>query len=293
MNMNQIRYFLALVSTKNYTRAAQALYITQPTLSQQISAIEKELDTKLFERSRHKVELTPAGKALLPHAQAMMAEWNQAILDLTEGKKKTVLRAGLFWTFSSHGIADTLHLYEMAHPEIEFSFHMDGSMDLIEMLKDNQLDFIFVSENFTKDENDKLQANLWDESELMAVMNSHHRLAGRSSVSFNDFDHENVLQTGKNTFRYHQIEQLIEQSGANMNVIGFSSQETVIHDLAKTGMAIGFISRVAFSHIEEEGIVAIPLEPTIPIRIYLVCRADAGSVVTDAVASLLLLKKAL
>ena len=90
--MNQIRYFLALVSTKNYTRAAQALYITQPTLSQQISAIEKELDTKLFERSRHKVELTPAGKALLPHAQAMMAEWNQAILDLTEGKKKTVFR---------------------------------------------------------------------------------------------------------------------------------------------------------------------------------------------------------
>lgn len=85
---------------------------------------------------------------------------------------------------------------------MEFSFHMDGSLNLVEMLKDNQLDFIFISDNFEKDDNNQIQAHLWDERELMAIMNAHHRLAGRSSVSFEDFDNENVLQTGPNTFRY-------------------------------------------------------------------------------------------
>ena len=82
MNMNQIRYFIALASAKNYTKAAQPLYITLPTLSQQISAIEKELG------SRRKVELAPAGKSFLPHARLIMKEWNQSLQDLKGGAKK-------------------------------------------------------------------------------------------------------------------------------------------------------------------------------------------------------------
>lgn len=88
MNMNQIRYFIALASAKNYTKAAQPLYITLPPLSQQISAIEKELGTRLFERSRRKVELAPAGKSFLPHAWLIMKEWNQSLQDLKDGAKK-------------------------------------------------------------------------------------------------------------------------------------------------------------------------------------------------------------
>lgn len=293
MNINQIRYFIALASAKNYTRAAQALYITQPTLSQQISAIEKELGAKLFERGRRGVELTPAGKSFLPHAEAMMKEWNQSLLDLREGTKKVNLRAGLFWTFSSHGVTDILHLYEMSHPEVEFSFHIDGSLNLLDMLKNNQTDFAFVTENFNKDEHLEIQANLWDESELLAVMNSHHRLAGRRSVSFKDFDNENVLQTGLNTFHYHQMEKMIEQSHAKMKIIGYSSQETVIVDSAKTGLAIGFLSGISYDHIHEDGVVAVPLEPSIPIRIYLVCREDAPVTVKKAVEDLIALKKTL
>ncbi|MDD7087084.1 MAG: LysR family transcriptional regulator substrate-binding protein [Galactobacillus timonensis] len=177
-------------------------------------------------------------------------------------------------------------MYEMAHPEMEFSFHMDGSLNLVEMLKDNQLDFIFVSDNFEKDDNNQIQAHLWDERELMAVMNAHHRLAGRSSVSFEDFDNENVLQTGPNTFGYHQMEQLVEHSHANMKIIGSSSQETVIVDLAKSGLTTGFLSRIAFSHTQEDGITAVPLKPPIPTRIYLVCRSDASKMITQAVADL-------
>lgn len=74
--------------SKELYKAAQPLYITLPTLSQQISAIEKELGTQLFERSRRKVELTPAGKSFLPHARLNMKEWNQSLQDLKDGAKK-------------------------------------------------------------------------------------------------------------------------------------------------------------------------------------------------------------
>ena len=76
------------------------------------------------------------------------------------------------------------------------------------------------------------------------------------------------------------MEQLVEHSHANMKIIGSSSQETIIVDLAKSGFATGFLSQIAFSHTQEDGITAVPLKPPIPTRIYLVCRSDASKMIT-------------
>ncbi len=75
MNLDQIRYVLTLARTRNFTKAAEELYITQPTLSQQLQSIEKELGTMLFYRNRRHVSLTESGQIFIPHAQQILNEW--------------------------------------------------------------------------------------------------------------------------------------------------------------------------------------------------------------------------
>ncbi len=78
MHLRDLRYFVAVAEYLHFTRAAEALFISQPALSKQIRALESELRTVLFERDRREVRLTPAGAALLPHARAIVEAWRQA-----------------------------------------------------------------------------------------------------------------------------------------------------------------------------------------------------------------------
>ncbi|MBU2664720.1 LysR family transcriptional regulator [Actinoplanes bogorensis] len=77
-HLRDLRYFLAVAEHLHFTRAAEELYVSQPALSKQIRALEKQLRVSLFERDHRDVRLTAAGKALVPHAQAVLSAWHAA-----------------------------------------------------------------------------------------------------------------------------------------------------------------------------------------------------------------------
>lgn len=83
VHVRDLRYFVAVAEHQNFTRAAEALYISQPALSKQIRMLENQLRTTLFVRTSRSVELTHAGESLLPHAAALLRMWDAAQGDLT------------------------------------------------------------------------------------------------------------------------------------------------------------------------------------------------------------------
>lgn len=94
--MRDLQYFVAVAEELSFTRAASRLFISQPTLSKQIRQLESSLRTALFDRDRRSVLLTPAGRALLPHARLMIAQWEDARQDVAEAaaERDTTLTVG-------------------------------------------------------------------------------------------------------------------------------------------------------------------------------------------------------
>jgi DNA-binding transcriptional LysR family regulator len=82
VHVRDLRYFVAVAEHRHFTRAAEALFISQPALSKQIRMLERQLRTTLLTRDSRAVELTPAGEALLPHAKTLLAQWDNAQQDL-------------------------------------------------------------------------------------------------------------------------------------------------------------------------------------------------------------------
>jgi len=100
MEMHQLRYFLAIADTGNFTRAAEQCHVSQPSLSQQIIKLEEEVGHKLFDRMGRRVQLTDAGRLLLEHARSVLTTVENATRQLRE------TRGQGFWTTGDWGDSD-------------------------------------------------------------------------------------------------------------------------------------------------------------------------------------------
>ncbi|GGA63185.1 LysR family transcriptional regulator [Pseudoclavibacter endophyticus] len=147
VNLEQLRGFLAIVEHGTFTNAADALHLTQPSLSRQISALETDLTARLFDRTRAGTSITAAGTALLPHARRLLADADAARRELAEleGLRRGRVRLGATPTLCVSLVADALTAYRAEHPGIELHLSARGSRDLVEELSHGGLDLALVT----------------------------------------------------------------------------------------------------------------------------------------------------
>ncbi|NED84300.1 LysR family transcriptional regulator, partial [Streptomyces sp. SID11233] len=115
-----LRYFAAVAEELHFTRAAERLYVSQPALSKQIRALEKQVGAALFERDRREVRLSAAGAALLPHAQRMLAEWEaaQEAVARAVADQAAVLVVGMSTSPGRGGVLPAIRSrFTAAHPD--------------------------------------------------------------------------------------------------------------------------------------------------------------------------------
>lgn len=122
----QLRYFLAVVETGNFTKAAERACVTQPTLSAGIKKLELALGKQLFERSNRRVFLTDAGAGLVERAKSILYECNQAAMAAQEEQETSVLRLGVLRTIPSRLTAKLIKAFREAYPDIAIEL-MDGT----------------------------------------------------------------------------------------------------------------------------------------------------------------------
>ncbi|MFE2101726.1 LysR family transcriptional regulator [Streptomyces sp. NPDC059468] len=146
MQFQQLQYFVAVAETRHFTRAAELVHVAQPSLSQQIKTLERELGADLFLRARGNITLTDAGEALLPLARRILADADTARYEVQElvQLRRGRVRLGATPSLCTGLLPDVLRAFHDRYPGIQLLIEEGGSHDLVRELARGALDLALV-----------------------------------------------------------------------------------------------------------------------------------------------------
>ncbi|MDR1422184.1 MAG: LysR family transcriptional regulator, partial [Coriobacteriales bacterium] len=177
MRITQLEYFISLAETLSFTHSAEECHVTQPVISQQISALENDLGFKLFDRTTREVRLTDAGMLYYPYAIEIVKTSKQAqtrALAVAHGRTGK-LTIGVFGGLQIHGLRDIV-TFSGENPEVDLQLRLVSSLEQYQELKQGAFDIMFSSVAFLSRFDDVTCVNPIT-SRICAVVSRNHPLA--------------------------------------------------------------------------------------------------------------------
>jgi LysR family cyn operon transcriptional activator len=176
-----LRYFLAAADTRSFTRAAERLHVTQPTLSHQIKQLESVIGAVLFERSTKQIELTAAGRLFKPYCERILKEIESSELAISEleGLMRGTLRMAVFHSFSHSMLPSILAEFALRYPGVHVTARLVPRIDMERDLINGNLDMAVA---YVTDDNDQIVADCLFDEELVLVAGSKNPQAARNSM---------------------------------------------------------------------------------------------------------------
>ncbi|MDP7737806.1 LysR family transcriptional regulator [Mycobacterium paragordonae] len=187
MNLQQLRYVLAVAETRSFTRAADGLFVVQSALSQQVRKLEDELGVPIFNRTTRSVSLTPAGEALTPLMRQVIAGVDQLAIDAQalRGAVTGRLTVGMMEIPSeSLDVAALMATFHARYPDVTVTLRSGGSDLLVQATRERKLDVAIVGSNAARS-TDLACEHLFSES-LVAVLPVTHPLAKEPAVTLDE-----------------------------------------------------------------------------------------------------------
>jgi DNA-binding transcriptional LysR family regulator len=184
MELRHLRYFVAVAEEGHVTRAAARLGIQQPPLSQQIRALETELDARLFLRKPRGVELTPAGRAFFDEAKAILARVGEAVAATRRAARGESGRIGIGFTSSASFhpfVPRAIRAFRERHPLVALALEESGTTELVDALRDQAIDAAFVRSPVGESADLTIRP-LLDEPMVAALPSGHKLGAGRDEL---------------------------------------------------------------------------------------------------------------
>ncbi|MFQ8688826.1 MAG: LysR family transcriptional regulator [Blautia sp.] len=241
MNLFQLRYFVRLAHECHYTRAAEQLCITQPSLSHAISQLEAELGVKLFEKGSRHIRLTAFGRDFLECVESSLSILDNGVESLRRSAKgEGVIRLGFLRTLGVTFIPELAAAYQREYPErnVQFTFHTDVTQKLLNGLRDRVYDLVFASR--PRDEG-SFECTAVEKQDLVLIVPRDHPLADRYCVNLEDtlayshifFERDSGLRT--------VVDGLFEKIGRFPMVAYETDEDQVIAGMVANGFGIAVV----------------------------------------------------
>lgn len=274
MELKQLEYFMTLSQELHFTRAAEKLGITQPSLSQQIRLLEHEVGMPLFDRVGKKTMLTEAGRALLHHGYNVFHELSQAraVISELQGLKRGTLKIGALLTVVNYLLPPTVMGFHNSYPNVELSVLGLRTGDIYNGLLQNELDLGIV---FLPMEHEDLETiPLYKENLALAVAVD-HPIAQAAFVTL-DILKETPSVLLPNTYFLRQIinEQCRSLAFTPQPVLEMTTMESIVTMVSK-GVGVTILPKGYLDYINNSYICTIPLKnPLLTTQIGIVYRKN-------------------
>lgn len=250
MTLTELRYIVAVARERHFGRAAEACFVSQPTLSVAIKKLEDELDCKIFERGSSEVSVTPLGDEIVRQAQSVI-EQAAAIKEIAKRGKDPLagpLRLGIIYTIGPYLLPELVRNAIDRVPQMPLMLQENFTVKLLDMLRTGELDAAILAEPFP--DTGLAVAPLYDEPFMVAAPAT-HALARRTSVSAEELKQETMLLLGNgHCFRDHVLEVCPEFARFSSDAEGIrksfegSSLETIKHMVA-SGMGVTVVPQLS------------------------------------------------
>ncbi|MGI4814696.1 MAG: LysR substrate-binding domain-containing protein [Janthinobacterium lividum] len=238
MTLTELKYILAVARERHFGRAAEACFVSQPTLSVAVKKLEDELNVQIFERGSSEVSITAIGEQIIAQAQRVL-EQTSAIKEIAKQGKDPLagpLRLGVIYTIGPYLLPGLVKKMIDAVPQMPLMLQEDFTLRLIERLKQGELDVAIMALPFP--ESGLMVRPLYDESFVVAVPKGHHWEA-RATIDADDLKRETMLLLGSgHCFRDHVLGVCPELMRFSQSAEGIqktfegSSLETIRHMVA-------------------------------------------------------------
>ncbi|GGT50487.1 LysR family transcriptional regulator [Streptomyces kurssanovii] len=219
MELQQMRYVIAVAETNSFTRAAERCHVVQSALSHQIARLEQELGARLFERTSRRVRLTPAGAAFLPAARQCLdaAERAAAEVAAAVGEVRGRLAVGLIPTVAAVDVPAALRDFRRQYPHVRIGLRVGASEDLAQQVEQGVIDVAFLGLPTTARPRGVAAREL-ARDRLVAVVAPDHPLAGEPTVDLRRLSSEVFVDLPAGTAGRIQSDQAFSAAGLSRDV---------------------------------------------------------------------------
>ena len=258
MTIRHLKVFTAVVDAGSMSAAAKTLHVSQPTVSQAVTELEKYYGVKLFERLSQKLYLTKEGELMLSFSRHIIDSFEQMEEAMKQAQEKTSLRIGCSVTVGTCLINDILERAEKKMPQIHFSVVVANSSDIEQAILCNEVD-IGIVEGII--ESSELLTMPVCEDELVVVCAAAHPLAKEKSVTLDMLAGQEYISRESGSVERNQLEKLFEEHGLKLRRTFCSTNTEAIKNAVIRGRGIAVLSRRMIEKERAVGeIVILPIE---------------------------------
>lgn len=269
-----MQVLIEVARLRSFTKAAEALYITQPTISKTIKALEEELGVVLFDRVGKKIELTDAGRIIATQAQQIVTSFQNLMAELDDLRnlKKGHLRIGLPPMVGASFFPRVIGEFHQRYPDITIQLFEDGAKKVEQDVAKGLLD---VGVAVLPTVEAELSYFPFVEEKLNLVVHPSHRLADRESVELAELAPDGFVLFREDFTLHDRIIGACAKVGFHPHIIYESSQWDLISEMVAVGLGITLLPETICREIDDAGVRIIPLvNPAIPWKLGIIWRDD-------------------
>jgi LysR family cyn operon transcriptional activator len=257
MELRQLKYFVKVAETLNFSEASKALNITQSTLSQQIKQLEEEIGTQLLVRSSHHVLLTEAGIELLPCANKTLRDAQlclSRINDLNELLTGT-LSIGVTYTFGAI-LTEALFSFMKMYPKIKLTIVYKPMADLLVLLRNREVDFVLAFRPSKSVEG--IESHMLFQNCLSAIVGDGHPLAGKKSVTLAELENYDLALPSPGLQARNMFDKILSRRPYNFRVRIELNEANFLLKLIRQNKLVTILAEATIHN--ESGVKAIPID---------------------------------